>query len=360
MTDTGRKTILLTGATGVVGAALLKKLDGHDVVCLVHETSPAPNGGTIETVRGSVTEPLLGLDPKAHDELARRVDAVVNCAAITEYTAKRPDMFAVNVDGVKRVLDLAQRGDADFFHMGTAFVATTPVEVDESHGSRDIKRWWNPQLYIESKRAGDEVVAKSGVPASVIRPSIVFGDSDTGETPQFQGLHVLIRVFFEESLPIVPLDPKRRIDFIPRDVLAELMVHVIEQPFEAREWWLTAGDRALTVDDLMRIGADYLDRIGSPIAPPRVVPPDMVDRLIRPVFLPQLPARMRRRFEQLMQLEPLFFTEDVFGSSVPEIERSSGRPFDLKLEQAYVAVVDYWRDQKAERNRKRNGQGVAA
>ncbi|HEX8066944.1 MAG TPA: SDR family oxidoreductase [Thermoleophilaceae bacterium] len=355
----GPKTILLTGATGVVGAALLQKLGGQRVVCLAHNDAPAPNGGDVEVVRGSVTEPLLGLDRKKYDEIARRVDAVVNCAAITEYTATRKDMFAVNVDGVGRALELADRGGADFFHLGTAFVATTPIEVDESRGSRDVKRWWNPQLYIESKRAADDVVANSGVPAAVLRPSIVFGDSETGETAKFQGVHVLIRVFFEESLPLVPLDPDRRIDFIPRDVLADLIVDVLDRPFVAREWWLTAGESALTVDDLMRVGAAYLERIGSDIAPPRVVAPSMVDRLIRPVFLPQLPARMRRRFEQLMQLEPLFFTDEVFGSSIPEIERTSGIAVDLKLEQAYTAAVDFWRDRKAARSREHGGDEVA-
>lgn len=358
------KTILLTGATGVVGAAVLKRLGGHRVVCLVRENTPAPNGGACEHVRGDVTAPLLGLDRTTYDELATRVDAVVNCAAVTDYTAKRETMFAVNVGGVERTLAFAEQAGADYFHVSTAFTAVPPVKVEDSPGSRDVKRYWNPLMYLESKRAADDAVARSDVRATILRPSIVFGDSHTGETSNFQGLHVLIRSFFDRSLPIMPLDPHRRIDFIPCDVLADLIVAAIELPFEERELWLTAGTRALTVDDLMRIGVAYLERIGSDIPPPRIVPPDMVDRLIRPVFLPTLPARLQRRFEQLMQLEPLFFHDTVFDSSVPELERLTGHPVDLRLEPAYTAAVDYWRDQQARRDppapRKRRRDGDKA
>jgi nucleoside-diphosphate-sugar epimerase len=346
VSSTNGKTILLTGATGVVGTPLLPALADHEVICLVHNAPVAPNGGRVESVRGSVTEPMLGLDAQAYDELARRVDTVLNAAAITDYTEKREAMFAVNTTGVEHTLELARRADADYFNVSTAFATVPPVEVDDSKGSRDVKRWWNPVTYLDSKRAADELVANSVHRAATLRLPIVFGDSETGETENFQGLHVLIRAFFDGALPLVPLDTDRHIDFIPRDVIAKLIVHVIEAPFEAREWWLTAGDRGLTVDDLMRIGTAYLGRIGSDIPPPRVVPPDMVDRLIRPVFLPALPARLQRRFEQLMQLEPLFFTELVFESSLAEIERTTG-PIDLKLETGYLAAVDYWRSQQS-------------
>ena len=345
MEEVQRKTILLTGPMGVVGTALRKRLDRHDLICLAHN-DPVEGDRADEVVHGSVTEPRLGLDSEAYADLAQRVDAVLHCAAITDYTASREDMFAVNVGGVQRAAGLARDAEAQMFHVSTAFVDAAPIEVDETKGSRDVKKWWNPDVYLDSKRAAEDALAESGVPAVVMRPSIVFGDSYTGETAHFQGMHVLMRLFFESSLPLMPLDPKRHIDFVPQDVLADMMAAIIDLPFAARDWWLTSGERALNLDDLMRVGTAYLDEIGSPILPPRVVPPDMVDRLIRPVFLPALPARLRRRFEQLMNLEPLFFHDGWFKSDLPELEQVTGTPSDLRLEPAYVAAIAYWLAQK--------------
>ena len=59
--DTARRTVLLTGASGVVGRALLRRLGDLDVVCLVHR-SPV-SGPNVTTALGDITEPMLGCPP---------------------------------------------------------------------------------------------------------------------------------------------------------------------------------------------------------------------------------------------------------------------------------------------------------
>ena len=54
---TAQRTVLLTGASGVVGRALLRRLRDFDVVCLVHR-SPV-SGPNVTTVAGDVAEPML-------------------------------------------------------------------------------------------------------------------------------------------------------------------------------------------------------------------------------------------------------------------------------------------------------------
>src|SRR6516164_8920420 len=78
-----RRTVLLTGASGVVGSALLQRLRDLDVVCLVHRSPVC--GPNVTTVRGDVARPMLGLDELAYAELAARVDAVIHCAAVTDF-----------------------------------------------------------------------------------------------------------------------------------------------------------------------------------------------------------------------------------------------------------------------------------
>ena len=59
MPKTERRTILLTGASGVVGRAVLRRLRDFDVVCLVHRSPVC--GPDVTAVRGDIAEPMLGL-----------------------------------------------------------------------------------------------------------------------------------------------------------------------------------------------------------------------------------------------------------------------------------------------------------
>jgi len=52
------------------------------------------------------------------------------------------------------------------------------------------------------------------------------------------------------------------------------------------------------------------------VTPPRLVKPDMVDRLIRPVFIDPLPAPARRRFDDLLAMAALFAGAEPFPTSL--------------------------------------------
>src|ERR1700760_3501657 len=54
-----RHTVLLTGASGVVGRALLRRLRDLDVVCLVHRS--LVSGPNVTTVAGDIAKPMFGL-----------------------------------------------------------------------------------------------------------------------------------------------------------------------------------------------------------------------------------------------------------------------------------------------------------
>ena len=78
-----RRTILLTGASGVVGRALLPRLRDFDVICLVHR---APvSGPNVTTVPGDIARPMFGLAERVYGELAAKVDAIIHCAAVTDF-----------------------------------------------------------------------------------------------------------------------------------------------------------------------------------------------------------------------------------------------------------------------------------
>ena len=287
-----RRTVLVTGASGVVGRALLRRLRGLDVVCLVHR-SPV-FGPYVTTVPGNVAEPGLGLAEDTYAELAARVDAVIHCAAVTDFNRTDGSREATNVAGTEHGAAFAAAANAVLYHVSTAFVHTT---VDGDRGRTAIG-------YASSKLAGENVVRSSGAAHVIFRPSVVIGDSVTGEIAAFQGLYQVAAGMFAGTVPMIPFDPSWPIDFVPADVVADAIACAVENRVSEGEFWVSAGEAALRLEEGVAVAVGLARDLGVAIDAPRFVPPDMFDRLIGPVFLDALPDRVRRNILRMLE----FFT----------------------------------------------------
>jgi thioester reductase-like protein len=289
---TARRTVLLTGASGVVGRALLRRLRDLDVVCLVHR-SPV-SGPDVTTMPGDIARPMFGLAEQVYVELAARTDAVIHCAAVTDFNRTDGSLEATNVGGTEHVAAFAAAANAVLYHVSTAFVHTT---VDGDRGRTAIG-------YAASKSAAEKVVRSSGVPHVIFRPSVVIGDSVTGEIAAFQGLHQVAAGMFAGIVPMIPFDPSWPIDFVPADVVADAIACVVQNRVSQGEFWITAGERALRLDEAVAVAVEVGKGLGVSVDVPRFVPPEMFDRLIGPVFLDALPDRIRRNVLRMLE----FFT----------------------------------------------------
>jgi nucleoside-diphosphate-sugar epimerase len=311
-----RPGLLVTGATGVLGRALLPLLDGHDVVALTHRADL--DSQAVATVRGNLTQPRLGLDDAAYRELVARTSTIVHAAAITDFGVGEPATSALNVDGTRRVLDLAAEAGARVLYVSTAFVARTELTTE----ARGISTWEaeaSPDPYLSSKRRAEALVTGSGLPATVARPSVVIGDSVTGAVARYQGLHWVIRGLLRNHVPILPVAPSASVDVIPVDLAARALAALVDVGLPGGEFWLTAGPAALPVSQLVDTCVLQAERLGRPLDPPRFVTRDMVERLFRPVFIDPLPARDRRRFDELMAMSALFDGAPVFPTSLGQL-----------------------------------------
>jgi hypothetical protein len=142
-----RRAVLLTGASGVVGRAVLGRLRDFDVVCLVHRSPVC--GPNVTAVPGDVARPMFGLAEQAYVELAGRVDAVIHCAAVTDFNRADGSLEATNVAGTEHVAAFAAAANAVLYQVSTAFVDTT---VDGDRGRTAIG-------YAASKLAAEQVSA---------------------------------------------------------------------------------------------------------------------------------------------------------------------------------------------------------
>jgi nucleoside-diphosphate-sugar epimerase len=300
--DTVRRTVLLTGASGVIGHALRWRLREHAVVCLVHR-SPV-SGPDLTTVPGDIAQPMLGLAEHAYAELAAKVDAVIHCAAVTAFHRGGGSLEATNITGTEHVAAFAAAANAVLYHVSTAFVHTT---ADGDRGRTAVG-------YAASKSAAEQVVRSSGVPHVILRPSVVIGDAVTGEVAAFQGLHQVVAGIFAGLAPIIPFDPGWPVDFVPVDVVADAIACLVGNRVSTGDFWISAGERALRLGESVAVVVELARSLGVSVDMPRFVPPEMFDRLIGPVFLDALPAKIRRN---AVRMREFFATYLQSGQTKP-------------------------------------------
>src|SRR6185436_4725632 len=165
--EAARRRIFLTGASGVVGQALLAKMDPRAVTCLVRRT-PIPVPG-VTTVTGDISLPRFGWSSEQWRDVAAGIDCIVHAAAITDFHQPADRTMQTNVHSLENVFELAAVAKAPLFHFSTAFVRPTRTCATGEE-----------LAYATSKREGERLVRESGLPAVILRPSIVIGDSSSG------------------------------------------------------------------------------------------------------------------------------------------------------------------------------------
>jgi nucleoside-diphosphate-sugar epimerase len=163
------KTVLLTGATGLVGSRLLPRLvdAGLETRALLRRDTGLPAGVT--GVRGDLD------DPGSLREAVEGIDAVIHLAALFR-TEDEDAIWRANRDGTRHLIDAvsAHAPQARVVMASTSNVyaadATRPGREDDSVAPT--------AAYPASKVAAEALLRDSGLTWSILRLPFVYGDGD--------------------------------------------------------------------------------------------------------------------------------------------------------------------------------------
>ena len=153
--------ILVTGASGFVGSRLLKTLSEQNkrIRCFVRSKTSRMNSlnRSMEIVEGNL------LDRDAVDAAVNGVKQVVHLAAVIQ--SYDPELVRqVNVEGTRNLIRSCMEHGVEQFIFFSTINVILPVK----------------NQYSESKLAAECIIQESSLNYTILRPSIIYGEGDTG------------------------------------------------------------------------------------------------------------------------------------------------------------------------------------
>lgn len=192
--------VLLLGSTGFVGRAVTHKLldAGHQLRVLVRD----PMKAAAYKVRGAQVMTGDVLNPASLTQAAQGVEHIVSLVAVRRN--KPQSMFEVNADGPRIIGEVAKKAGAK----SVILVSAIGARLDQKY------------KYLTSRWMGEQELAKTGVPGTVLRFSLVLGEEGG------------ILDFFDRTsafgpFVIVPGDGKTQLQPILREDAARCVVEAI-------------------------------------------------------------------------------------------------------------------------------------
>jgi thioester reductase-like protein len=318
--------MLITGATGFLGMELLARhLERSDrqIYALVRAASPSdaqarirrtllrlfgprhPHDGRVTPVRGDLTRPRLGLSRRRREELAGRVSEIAHCGASVSFEATLQDSRAINVEGTRRVLELAERCEARgglrrLTHVSTAYVAGDHAGCFSEDDLHVGQRFRN--AYERSKHEAEDLVTRSRakLPITIVRPSIVVGEQGSGWTASFNVLYWPLRVFSRGAYPALPARSGAPVDIVPVDYVADAIFALSAAPQAlGGTFHITAGRNATNVGEVVELASAFFHR-----SPPRMIEPRLYRTLVHPLLMR---ASRDERYQRALRRSEVFF-----------------------------------------------------
>lgn len=253
-------TVLVTGATGFIGSALVRYLGhhGHRVRALAHRVKPAPleNGGEsgIELVWGDLT------DPKAMLAAMDGVDTVFHLAGQRDVWGLDKAVYTqVNFYGTRHLLEAAARAQVRrFVHCSSVGVARYPRNLQANESLPYVEA--SSQIaYHRTKAQAEQAVltaAQGGkVPAVVVRPVISYGPGDrTGMVTQ-----LLVRLAEGRFVPVG--NGRNHVDLAYVDDVVSGMVAAWKRG-RIGEVYILSGPQPLEMRTVLATACAVLERRG--------------------------------------------------------------------------------------------------
>jgi thioester reductase-like protein len=286
------RSIFLTGFPGFIAGRLVERLAEKDTQFFllvqpkfVKAAEKAVTRISFETgtplenfaiVPGDVTVTGLGIQSQDLETIKNETTDIFHLAAAYDLAVDKDIAFAVNLEGTRHVNDFARsvRDLKRYNYISTCYVAGKRdgriLESDLDHDA-GFRNFYEETKYLAEMQV-DEL--KSELPVTIFRPSVVVGDSRTGETAKYDGIYYLIQYLrkWPAFLRIINVGNKRvRLNLVPVDFVTEAIAILSKDPKAECKTIAIADPSPLTTAELFDLIAEKLSGKRSLIHPPEKI-----------------------------------------------------------------------------------------
>ena len=264
--------VFITGGSGFIGSEVVRRLlaRGDNVVALVRNPSRSHDlaEAGAELVKGDLeSEVLIG-------DYIKGCDAVIHCAAIYEIgipKSRRAEMYAANVTGTERVLQLARDHKIrKVLYVSTinAFGNTRGAVVDESHVHDERYVSYYDETKHQAHKAARAAIDR-GLPVVIVQPGAVYGPGD------HSAVGSVINQFLDGKLPAMTF-PRTGLNMVHRDDVADGILLALDNG--------RAGEQYVLGGELTTLG-EVIETVGRVAGrtPPKMTVPTVLLKVLSPL-----------------------------------------------------------------------------
>ena len=286
-----RESIFITGFPGFIGERLVEKLVKSETqffllvqpqfvekaMAAVEEIAEATDTPleSFSLLEGDITQPGLGISDADLETIQFETTDVYHLAAAYDLAVPKDLAHRVNLDGTKNVNDLvcSVKNLRRYNYVSTCYIAgkrqgdILETELEHNAGFRNNYEETKYLAEIEVERL------KATLPVTIYRPSVVVGDSDTGETTKYDGIYYLVHYLRKAPILLRIMNvgnTQVRLNLVPVDFVVDAIAALAHDKEAVGKTIALADPDPLTTAELFdAIAKDMSGRKSEFTLPPR-------------------------------------------------------------------------------------------
>lgn len=284
-----RESIFLTGFPGFIAGRLVERLARPETqffmlvqpqfveqaIEQIEEIAEATNTPleAYAIIEGDITAPDLGISPDDLETVRYETTDVFHLAAVYDLAVSRDTAFKVNLDGTKNVNSFvgSLKNLRRYNYISTCYVAgkrggrILENELEHNDGFRNY--------YEETKYLAEMEVEqlKGKLPVTIYRPSVVVGDSESGETAKYDGVYYLIQYLRKAPMLLRVVNvgnDQVRLNLVPVDFVVDAIAALARDKKAIGKTVAIADPEPLTTAELFDAIAKDMTGRKSEFGPP--------------------------------------------------------------------------------------------